>query len=201
MRRGFRAIGLGLALGLATVATVPIAALGRSSSVQTAAAYRPDASIEAVKSRYYIEYDSKWISWTQYPGWKGVGVYNGSGDHQVAKSDTQNVGPEKHTLAISIKNNGSKADRYKLATFGGFTGDWTVRWFKGSTEITNGVEKGTYVTPIVQAGMSLTLTLKLSGDASLGYYGAVTTSATSVGDASKVDAVKVMMKQASWCYC
>ena len=210
IRRLRRAFGVKRSLKWTAVCSaVVLATLMIGSAVASAAGvlryltakYKPDGSTMMVKSRYLF-----WDGWFTYKGyddhWHGVGVYNESGDHQIAVADTQQVGIEKHTVSISIKNAGSKpVSIQRFGTYGGFTGDWSVKWFKGTTDVTNKVKNGTYLSPVVEPGHALTLTLKLNGDASLGYLGSITTTATSAGDANKIDAVKVDLEQAIWCYC
>ena len=182
------------------LAALALSALSTTTTAAASVRYRPDASIKVMQSRYLF-YDG-WFTYSGYSAqWRGVRVYNGSGEHQVAQADTQQYGLEKHTFAISIKNRGWKPDQFKLGTYGGFTGDWSIKWFKGTTNVTSAVKNGTYVSPVIQPGKELKLTLKIVGDASLGYLGSVTTTATSKGNAARIDAVKADLKQAIWCYC
>ena len=198
----YRSLGATLLVILAAALPATAALAGhQESAAHSAATNRPDASIRVVKSLYYIDYEHKWIDWTDYPSWQGVGTYNTTGTGQTANGDTQNCCPEKHTFNIAIKNGGTTSDRFKVkATGSGFSG-WTIKYFLGSTNITSAVVAGTYRTPQIAPGDEVVIKVKLTGDSEQGSDGSRLVTVTSVADSTKKDAVKFKLKQASWCYC
>jgi hypothetical protein len=191
------------ALAAAMLAS-PILARIDPSGVQAAAAtHRPDASIRVVKSRYYIDYEGKWFTYQAYPSWQGVGIYNSTATGQIARADWQyGCCNEKHTFSISIRNNGTASDRFTVKATGSGLSGWTVKYFKGTTNITSAVVAGTYQTPLIAPGGQFLMTAKMTGAAaSETLAGSRLVTVASSADPTKKDAVKFQLHEATWCYC
>jgi hypothetical protein len=139
---------------------------------------------------------------TGYPGkvkpmngpFVGNNVYNATGAHQT---DTEawysgDVAGSYYKFDISIQNDGNKADRFKVMATGTATTGWTVEYLHGTTNITSAVVVGTYRTPSVAPGATYVVTVKLT--ITLGADVTRLVTITSVADATKKDAVKLVLK-------
>ena len=147
-----------------------------------AASYQPDGWIR------YKSFKSQSGTYIDPTAWVGDNLYNTTGRNQKA---TQTAGgsyaPNPHfVFEVRVQNDGA-ADRFRIGVSG--IGDWVVRYFHGTTEITARVVDGSYRTPIIAAGGSLTLKMKVwLGDPGTHLMRLVTL--TSEADVTKQDAVK-----------
>jgi hypothetical protein len=75
---------------------------------------------------------------------------------------------------------------------------WTVKYFRGSTNITSAVVGGTFTTPLLGPGEEHLIKVKVTRDADNFDTGNLRRliSLTSVGNSSKSDAVKLVMRHA-----
>jgi hypothetical protein len=120
----------------------------------------------------------------------GNDIYNTDGTNQ-SRSGSAAVG-STITFTVNIQNDGDGADQFKVIATGAAAANYQVKYFRGTTEITSQVVAGTYVTGTVAAGGTFAIKAKvkvLSG-ATNGSSVTRLVTITSVGDASKVDAVK-----------
>jgi hypothetical protein len=189
------------ALAAATLAGPIMASNGAGFIQPASASHKPDASIRVVKSHYH--YPGARFSYSTYPSWQGVGIFNATGKHQVAKADFQNnCCDEVHIYSVSIRNDGSTSDRFKVhATGSGLTG-WTVSYFKGRKNVTSAVEAGTFTTPLVAPGAQFLLKVKMSGLTDTETFdGYRLIRVASAADGTKYDAVRLKLEYGTWCYC
>lgn len=180
-------------------------AFGRTDQTGTqslTASHKPDAAIQALKSKYTIPGYAT-FSHSYGTTWYGVGVYNSTGTNQTAAADWQyGCCNEKHAFSISIRNNGSQSDRFKVKATGTGLAGWTIKYFKGTTDVTSAVVAGTFKTPLVAPGGQFVIKAKLSGvDAAETFSGYRLVTVTSAADATKKDTVRYQLHKATWCYC
>jgi len=123
----------------------------------------------------------------------GNNVYNTSGARQKATLENFNeVEGAFYTFDISIQNDGTRADRFKVKATGAATAWWTVAYFRGTTNITSAVVAGTYRTASLVPGSTYLIRARITiiGSGSLARLVTI----RSVADTSKVDAVKFAYK-------
>lgn len=108
---------------------------------------------------------------------------------------------------ISIQNDGSRGDRFKVSAPGArVTNDWRVGYLlvtgcRDHCPITSAVRAGTYRTPRLAPGEQYFIMAVLT--ARIGFSGNVRRLVTikSVGDPTKEDAVKFVLKEFTDCGC
>jgi len=130
----------------------------------------------------------------------GNNVYNTTGARQTDTEDwydTSGAGTY-YVFEISIQNDGTQADRFKVKATGTPTTGWTVKYFHGTSNITTAVVAGTYQTSSLAPGATYLITAKLT----IRTGGSVTrlVTITSAADATKKDAVKFGLKEVA-CAC
>lgn len=125
----------------------------------------------------------------------GNNIYNSTGLNQ-SRSGTAARG-STITFGISIQNDGTLADSFRVLATGSATTKYTVRYFRGTTEITAAVVGGTYQTPSLAPADKYLITakVKVGSTATLGSSVSRLVTITSVGDANKLDAVKFTGKR------
>ncbi len=133
----------------------------------------------------------------------GNGVYNTTGAHQTSRADfySANVSSYTYTFDISIQNDGTRADRFKVKATGTSASGWTVRFFRGATNITTAVVAGTYQTSSLAPSASYLIKAKVTETlhgVTPGPWRLVTIASSA--DATKKDAVKFVMRHVS-CGC
>lgn len=158
-RRGHR-----LALVLLTCAAlaafaVPVSA-AQAGAGPAAATYRPDGRIALA-----CKYVPAWQGCN--PDWTGDNVYNTTAKNQklvftdyLSYSSPDNPDPRVIVFRISIQNDGSVADRFRVDADGVTTG-YLVNFFRKSTKVTAAVEAGTFTTPLLAPGASVVLKAKV----------------------------------------
>jgi hypothetical protein len=126
----------------------------------------------------------------------GNNVYNTTGLNQT-KTGSATPG---HTISfgISIQNDGNSSDRFKLNATGTTATSYTVKYFRGTTDITAAVVAGTYQTPSLAAGATYFITAKVTVKTGAAVGSSVTRLVTisSIANSAKKDAVKFIGKRA-----
>jgi hypothetical protein len=122
----------------------------------------------------------------------GNDIYNANGNQQGVSSR----GAPGTTLVfqLSLQNDApTLGDRFTVSANGNVPVGYEVRYFKGTTEITNDVIAGTYQTPRLRPGRSFKIKVEVTVAANAPAGSKVTrkVTVTSVGDAAKLDVVKV----------
>ncbi len=125
----------------------------------------------------------------------GNNIYNSDGTNQTkigSAARGKNI-----TFTISIQNDGDATDRFTMAASGSATTKYTVRYFRGTTEITTAVGAGTYVTPVIGVGGKLAITVKVKVKSTATAGSSVTrlVTLTSFEDSGQVDTVKFVGKR------
>ena len=160
-----------------------------------AARYQPDGLIRMATAGVL-----GYPPYTTFRGpWLGYHIYNATGAHQTAVVTTQPASAWPwgiyYTFGISIQNDGSAADRFRVKATGAPSA-WVVTYSRGTTNITSAVVAGTYRTPSLAPGatylISARITLPQSSNLSFSVARLVTI--RSVGDPTKLDAVKFGFK-------
>jgi hypothetical protein len=128
----------------------------------------------------------------------GNNIYNTTGARQRATVESFNelVGAFK-TFDISIQNDGTRTDQFKVKATGAATGGWMVTYFHGTTDITSAILVGTFRTASLAPGATYPITAKITKGS-----GDMTRLVTirSVADATKIDAVIFAYKEVA-CRC
>ena len=180
-------------LAVSVTAFVLAAVFGAAEAAPAAAAsYQPDGWIR------YKSFKSQSGTYIEPTAWVGDNIYNTTGRNQKA---TQAAGgsyaPNPHfVFEVRVQNDGG-ADRFRIGISG--AGDWVVKYFHGTTDITAQVIDGSYRTPTIAAGGSLTLKMKVwLGDPGTHVMRLVTL--TSEANGTRQDAVKARV-DFSGCTC
>jgi hypothetical protein len=123
--------------------------------------------------------------------WLGKNIYNATGAHQSAVFTQSGGGIAADaylTFDISIQNDGSAVDSFRVKATGPASSAWTVSYSRGSTNITPAVVAGTYRTPSLAPGATYLIHAKIV----IKEVGSVTRLVTirSVTSSTKLDAVK-----------
>lgn len=124
----------------------------------------------------------------------GNNVYNTTGVGQK-KTGSAPVGSTV-TFNISIQNDGSANDNFKVLAAGSST-TYNVKYLDGLANVTAQVVAGTYQTPSLAPGATrvLTVKIKVKSGAAVGSKVNRLVTITSVADGTKIDAVKVTVKR------
>lgn len=126
----------------------------------------------------------------------GDDIYNTNADHQTVN---RSAAPGATiTYQVSIQNDSPTSnDRFTVAASGAASSDYTVKYFKGSTNITADVVAGTYRTTSLAPGATyvIKVQIKVKNSAPANSQVARKLTLTSVGDPTKRDAVKVVGKR------
>lgn len=130
-----------------------------------------------------------------HPGFPLVGnnIYNTTGAHQrVLVSGSADFSPS--VFGISIQNDGTGLDRFKVKASLTASNGWRVKYFHGITNITAAVIAGTYRTPSLLPAARYLITVKatLKGP-SLGSVSRLVTISSAANPARK-DAVRFAIK-------
>jgi len=125
----------------------------------------------------------------------GNNIYNTTGVNQT-KSGSAARG-KTITFWISIQNDRNGSDKFKIRATGSTVTGYTVRYFRGTTEITSAVVAGTYQTTSLAKGgvFEIKATVKIGTTATVGSSVSRLVTVTSVGDGTKSDAVKLIGKR------
>jgi hypothetical protein len=154
-----------------------------------AARYQPDGLI-----RVATEGVPGVPPYTYHGPWLGYHIYNATGAHQTAVVNQGGAFVEGAylTFDISIQNDGSATDRFRVKATGAPSA-YVVTYSRGSTNITPAVVAGTYRTPSLAPGATYVIYAKIVMD-----YASVTRLVTirSVTSSTRLDAVKFGLH---WC--
>jgi hypothetical protein len=146
--------------------------------VPALASYQPDGRIKKGTSPYV-----------------GNDVYNTDGTNQTRTGQAARGNTIKFT--ISIQNDGDTEDNFSVQATGAAAPNYSVKYFRGTTNITSDVVSGVQQTSLLQPGGKMTILVKvkvLSG-ATVGSSVTRLVTVTSLADGSKVDAVKFVGKR------
>lgn len=179
---GRRAFSVGLllllALGLAGVPAVqPVSA--------AVPGYRPDGRILLP---CHVELEDC------QPEWLGDNVYNSTSKGQRAKwYDCCGFEDGPVIFRISIQNDGTRSDRFRVDTSGKTSG-YRVAFLHGTTDITAAVKAGTYKTPTLEPGATygIRIRIEIRAGALGGDKAARLVTLTSLGNPARQDAVKAV---------
>ena len=124
----------------------------------------------------------------------GNNVYNTTGVNQTKTGSTTRG--NTITFGISIQNDAA-SDRFTVQATGTSTSLYSVSYFRNSTNITAAVVAGTYATPTLANGSTFVITakVKVNSTATVGSNVTRLITLTSVGDATRKDAVKLIAKR------
>jgi hypothetical protein len=125
----------------------------------------------------------------------GNDIYNTTGTDQ-SRSGSATAG-SMLTFTISVQNDGAVADSFKVAASGTTVSGYTVRYFRGTTNITSQVVAGTYQTASLSVGSTFAIKAKVTVTATAAKGSTITrlVTLTSVKDTSKKDAVKLSVQR------
>jgi len=126
---------------------------------------------------------------------KGTGAYVGNNIYNTTGLNQAKTGAKARgatvTFGISIQNDGSGTDSFRLSATGTASSMYTVTYFRGTTDITAAVVAGTYTTPSLAPGATYLVTAKVKVNQSATKGSSTTRLVTvaSVADGTKQDAV------------
>ena len=201
LRIGAVATALALVAGLAVV-VAPVAAdagatryvspSAMSAVLASAVVHRPDGRIRLAGGTGVSGGPGPYV---------GNDVYNTTGAHQTISMHYFNSLPRDYlTFGISIQNDGTSADRFKVKVSGNATNGWKVRYFRGTTDITSAVVAGTYRTSSLAPGCPSCLTATYDITAKVTWVGPYAAAGiarlltiSSAADGTKNDAVKFVL--------
>jgi len=125
----------------------------------------------------------------------GNNIYNTTGLNQTRSGST--TPGNTITFGISIQNDASTGDQFKVHATGTSLTGYTIKYFHGTTDITAAVVAGTYTTPALAAGGTFLITAKVKVTSTAAVGSSVTRliTLTSGADGSKKDAVKFVVKR------
>jgi hypothetical protein len=131
----------------------------------------------------------------------GTGAYVGNNVYNTTGLSQSLTGAAKKgktvTFTISIQNDGSSKDSFRLLVTGPVSALYTVSYFHGTTNITAKVVAGTFTTPGVKKNKAYLITVKVKvlKTATVGSSVSRLVTITSIGDGSKQDAVGFVGKR------
>jgi hypothetical protein len=127
--------------------------------------------------------------------WVGDNMYNTTGAGQ-SKTGSAKKG-KTITFGISIQNDGTNADAFKVKATGSAASRYTVKYYAGTKDITAKVVAGTYKTASLAAGAAVLITVKVTIKTTAAKGSKVTrlVTITSVGSGTQRDAVKLIGKR------
>ena len=126
----------------------------------------------------------------------GNNVYNATSAGQSVTGSAARGGTI--TFAISIENDGNGYEDFEVQAAGAATNAYTVRYFRGTADITAAVVAGTYRTPSLKPGGTWLITGRVAVGSSAGAGSGVTrlVTITSGADVPTKDAVRFIGKRA-----
>ena len=175
-----------------SAAAMPAADFGAELALGSVAVHRPDGRVR--QGAY--GYAGVQTGTVQGP-FVGNNIYNTSGAGQTATM--KNYGPLAEvesaysTFDISIQNDGTRADRFKVKATGTGTTGWTVTYLHGATNITSAVVAGAYQSPSLAPGATYLIRARITIITGDNMTRLVTI--RSVADPTKIDAVKFGYKK------
>ena len=124
----------------------------------------------------------------------GNDIYNVDGANQTRQGSAARG--STITFTISIQNDGDQ-ERFSVHATGTPRSGYRVRYFQGSTEITRAVQAGIYQTPVLPPGgtYAITTKVKVLSNAAAGSSVSRLVTIASLGDGTKLDAVRFVGKR------
>jgi uncharacterized membrane protein len=142
-------------------------------------AYRPDARIRLGTSGAFV----------------GNDVYstNGTGQSRTGKG----ARGATITFGLSLQNDATRADRIGLKATGAASAGYSVRYFKGTTDITAAVIAGSWKSGVLDPGKTVLVTVKVKvkSTAAAGSKVVRTLTARSDADGSVKDVAKITARR------
>ncbi len=125
----------------------------------------------------------------------GNDVYNTTAAGQAAAGSA--LRGRVISFGISIQNDGTASDSFKVKATGTATTKYTVKYYRGTTDITSRVVAGTFRTPSLAAGAAYLITAKVTvkSNATVGSSATRKLTITSVASAALKDTVKLTGKR------
>jgi hypothetical protein len=125
----------------------------------------------------------------------GDNVYNANGAGQSRTGSAARG--RRITFGISIQNDGAGADRFRVKATGTAASDYTVKYFRGTRDITAAIVVGSYRTPSLAPGAAYLITARVTVRSTAAVGSRVTrlVTITSAGDSARKDAVKFIGKR------
>src|SRR5688572_2567924 len=170
----------------------PASAAVDSADLRTTAARQPDGRIRLQKITY-----EHFPTETYSRPWTGNNIYNTTATGQrvrVMWFDTT-PGRQRWIFGLSVQNDGTSSDRVKVKATGAALSGWTVKYFRGQTNVTAAVVAGTFMTPSLGPGASYLIEARITR-ASEGFQSGDLVrlvKLTSVGNSSRTDTVKLVV--------
>jgi len=173
---------------IASLLAVPLALVGNAGVADAAARYQPDGR---VRQPCHVELEDC------VPEWFGGDIYNKTASGQLAEwYDCCGFEDGPVAFRIRIQNDGTRTDRFRLSATGRTEG-YTVKFLRGTTNITAAVKAGIYRTPWLAPGASLLITgIVTKVDACCGDRTARRLTITSVSNPNKQDAIRFVRQNA-----
>jgi hypothetical protein len=131
----------------------------------------------------------------------GTGAYVGNNVYNATGTGQGRTGSATRghvvTFGISIQNDGAAADKFKVKATGTATSKYTVKYYRGTTDITTKVVAGTYLTSSLAPGGTFVITAKVTvkSTATLGSKVTRLVTLTSFASATSKDAVTFVGKR------
>ncbi|MEP7378729.1 MAG: glycine-rich protein [Chloroflexota bacterium] len=125
----------------------------------------------------------------------GGDIYNSDGTGQsIAKNAV--VG-SRILFRIQVQNDGNGPDSFTFQATGSAAPGYAIRYYWKSTEITSAVVAGTFTTPALPQGYKYTIEAWVKVTSTAGPSASRLVTITSVGDNSKVDAVRFQVNRSN----
>ncbi len=126
----------------------------------------------------------------------GNNIYNATGSGQTQTGSSARGGTI--TFGISIQNDGNLGESFRVKASGSASSAYTVKYFRGSTDITASIVAGTYRTPSVAPAANHLITARVTvrPSAAVGSSATQLVTITSGGDATKKDTIKFIGRRA-----
>lgn len=155
-----------------------IATADRVAKLEIASAHKPDARIRKGSGSL-----------------RGNNIYNDDGKNQTISAGRRRG--ESLTFKVNVQNDGTVKERFIVRATGASTTMYTVRYFRGTTEITSSVVAGTYLTPMLAPGeaVGIRAIVKVKSTATIGSAVARLVRVTTNAGALDVDAVKFVVQR------
>jgi hypothetical protein len=170
-------------------ATADVSAADHAAQLGIAAALvrKPDARIRYASHGYPGSQRS-----TNLP-FVGNNVYNATAARQGATVENFNeIEGAYYIFEISIQNDGSHADRFRVKATGSASAGWTIRYYRGATDVTAAILAGTYQTTSLAPGATYLIRARITVKTGTSVTRLLTI--RSGADPTKVDAVRFAYK-------
>jgi len=131
----------------------------------------------------------------------GTGTYVGNNIYNTSGSSQGRTGSALRghyvTFGISIQNDGTNTDSFRVKATGTSTTKYSVKYYRGTTDITSAVVAGTYTTSSLAKGSTFFITAKVlvKSTATVGSSVTRLVTITSVGNTARKDAVRFTGKR------